>query len=318
MRVAVLHQHVPSDAAPDERDVLDEVQAVAEALAALGHEPVVWPCDLDLSALERRLASVDMAFNLVETLGGSGRLGHLVPGVLEARGARYTGNTSTALMLTAHKPLTKRILAAAGVPVAPSHHETAGRCIVKPIWEDASLGIDDDAVVPSGAAAAARLAERGRDWFAEAYIPGREINVAIMDGPASDPRGRVQVLPVAEIVFDGVWAPEKPRIIGYAAKWDPSSFEYQSTRRVFPAGEEALMTRIADIARRCWDALELSGYARVDFRVTEDGQPIVLEVNANPCVSPDSGFTACVEAAGLGYRDAVARIVEAGLSRGSR
>ncbi len=315
MRIGVLHQHVPDDAAPDERDVLDEARAIAGALAELGHEAHVWPCDLDLAALERRLPTVDLAFNLVETLGGSGRLGHLVPGVLEARGARYTGNTSTALMLTAHKPLTKRVLAAAGVPVAPSHLETAGPCIVKPIWEDASLGIDDDAVVPSGAAAAARLAERGRDWFAEAYVPGREINVGLI---ASSDGAGVEVLPVAEIVFDGVWAPEKPRIIGYAAKWDPASFEYQNTRRVFPAGEDALLARIGDIARRCWDALELSGYARVDFRVTEDGQPIVLEVNANPCVSPDAGFIACAEAAGLRYGDAVARIVEAGLARGSR
>lgn len=314
MRVAVLHQHVPDDAAPDERDVLDEAQAVSDALRALGHEPVTRGLTLDLSALERELAQVDLAFNLVETLGGSGRLGHVVPGVLEARGARFTGNSSAALMLTSHKPLTKRLLAAAGIAVAPSHDDTRGPCIVKPIWEDASLGIDDDAVVPTGAAAAARLARLGADWFAEAYLPGREINVALLDGP----RG-VEVLPIAEIVFDGPgWVPEKPRIIGYAAKWDPASFEYQNTRRHFPTGEEGLFSIIRDMSLRCWEVLGLAGYARVDLRVTEDGRPIVLEVNANPCVSPDAGFTACAEAGGVTYGDAIRRIVDAGLARGGR
>lgn len=312
MRVAVLHQHVPDDAQPDERDVLDEARAIAGALEALGHTPAIVSCDLDLTALERGLPTTDLAFNLVETLGGSGRLGHLVPAVLEARAARFTGNSSTALLLTADKRLTKRLLAAAGVPVAPSHLDTAGPCIVKPVWEDASLGIDDDAVVASGALAAERLTARGPDWFAEAYVPGREINVALLEGP----RG-VEVLPVAEIVFDGEWG-TKPRIVGYACKWSPESFEYQNTRRVFPTGDTVLHARLGELARACWDALGLAGYARVDFRITEDGQPIVLEVNANPCVSPDSGFSACVEAAGLTYAAAVRRIVEADLARGSR
>jgi len=309
LKIAVLHQHVPSDALPDERDVLDEAAAVARALTGRGHEVQIWPCTLDLSSIERQLPAIDVAFNLVETLGGSGRLGHVVPSVLEARGVTFTGSSGTALMLTSNKPLTKRLLAAAGVPVAPSHLDAKGPCIVKPSWEDASLGIDDDAIVPSPELATLRLAAKGPDWFAEAYIPGREINVALLEGPAG-----VEVMPIAEIVFDGEWA-NKPRIIGYASKWLPESFEYKHTRRVFPTGEEALFRRIAELSRLAWDTLELGGYARVDLRVSEAGEPFVLEVNANPCISPDSGFSACVEAGGLAYEDAVVRILDAARAR---
>lgn len=311
MKIAVLHQHVPDDAKPDERDVLDEAQAVSRALITRGHTVELWPCTLDLGALEQRLPTIDLAFNLVETLGGSGRLVHLVPALLEARGVPFTGSSSSALMLTSNKPLAKRLLAAAGVPVPPPHTEATGRCIVKPIWEDASLGIDDDAVVPSRAVAAERLAERGPDWFAEAYVPGRELNVALLEGIDG-----VEVLPVAEIVFEGAWG-GKPRIVGYAAKWEPESFEYQNMRRTFdlPAQDAALVERLREVARQCWHTLELSGYARVDLRVREDGRPFVLELNANPCISPDAGFTGSVEAAGIDYADAVQRIVEVALHK---
>jgi len=307
MKIAVLHQHVPDDALPDERDVLDEATCVARALESLGHTVEIWPCTLDLIALEKRLPSVDLFFNLVETLGGTGRLIHLVPGVLEARGATFTGNSSTALMLTGNKPLTKRVLAGAGVPVAPAFH--AGRYIVKPAWEDASLGIDDEAVVDSLAEAEARVSSLGPGFFAEAYIPGREINVALIESPDGP-----QVLPIAEIVFDGDWS-AKPRIVGYACKWEPDSFEYKNTRRIFPPDEGALFDRIRAIARDCWRALELEGYVRVDLRVTEDGQPFVLEINANPGIAPDSGFAGSLEAAGIRYEDAVARLVAGAMRR---
>jgi D-alanine-D-alanine ligase len=304
MRIAVLHQRVPADAPPDERDVLVEVDAVQAALQRLGHETCAIDCDLDLGALERRLRSfqAELAFNLVESLGGSGRLQHLVPCLLSARGVRFAGSSGEALMLTSHKVMTKRLLALHGVPVPPSHPEADGPYMVKPIAEDASVGIDDRSVVPDEASAARMLEEKGPGWFAEAFVPGREINVALLDG---------EVLPPAEVFFEGDWG-ARPRIVGYAAKWEPASFEYRSTvRRIgLDARTHDLVT---PIARRSWEALDLSGWARVDLRVTERFDPFVLEVNANPCLSPDAGFAASLEAAGISFDAAIARIVQAGL-----
>ena len=106
----------------------------------------------------------------------------------------------------------------------------------------------------------ARRAEFGGEWFAERFVPGRELNVAIIAAP-SGPR----VLPVAELRFEGFPA-DKPAIVGYAAKWDVDSFEYRHTVRSFDV-EPALAARAERLALACWELFALDGYARVDFRV---------------------------------------------------
>ena len=69
------------------------------------------------------------------------------------------------------------------------------------------------------------------------------------------------------------------------------------------------------MALRCWRLFKLSGYARVDFRVDSGNRPWVLEINANPCLSPDSGFFAAAARAGLSFREVVKRIVDDCLGR---
>jgi D-alanine-D-alanine ligase len=188
-----------------------------------------------------------------------------------------------------------------------------GPWIVKAVWEHASLGIDDSSVVRGAKRVAevlaARRAEFGGDWFAERFVPGRELNVALIAAPDG-----VRVLPVAEIRFDGFPA-DKPAIVGYAAKWHTDSFEYRNTVRSF-AVEPDLASRAGRLARDCWELFGLTGYARVDLRIDAAGTPWVLEVNANPCLSPDAGFAAALATAGLAYRTAVAWLVDDALRRG--
>jgi D-alanine-D-alanine ligase len=118
------------------------------------------------------------------------------------------------------------------------------------------------------------------------------------------------VLPIPEIEFVDYPA-SKPRIVGYAAKWHEDSFECRNTVRRFvdPAQEGALCAELGRVALKCWDIFQLRGYARVDFRVDADGTPWVLEVNANPCISPDAGFAAALEEAGTPYEEGIERIV---------
>lgn len=325
MRIWVLHNRVSPQAGPDEQDVLVQADAVTAALVALGHEPVAVAADLDLPALSARLTAErpDAVFNLVESLAGHGRLIHLAPALLDACGAVVAGCPTEAIFLTSHKLLAKGLLRRAGLPtpdwlVPPgddlglgrgSSHGAVGPWIVKSVWEDASLGLDDDAVTPTTAAAerllAARAGQPGSPWFAEAFVDGREFNLGLLDGP----RG-VEVLPPAEILFEDFPA-DKPRIVGYAAKWHADSFEYRNTPRSFdlaPA-DAPLIARLEHLARDCWHLFGLRGWARVDFRVDERGRPWILEVNANPCLSPDAGFAAALERAGIGFDTAVGRIV---------
>jgi D-alanine-D-alanine ligase len=118
------------------------------------------------------------------------------------------------------------------------------------------------------------------------------------------------VLPPAEIDFSA-FAPGKPRIVGYRAKWAEDSDEYRQTPRRFdfPASDRTLLDRLSDLARACWNEFDLRGYARVDFRVDREGRPWILEINANPCLSPDAGFAAALQQAGIEYSAAIARIV---------
>jgi len=315
-KVAILHGAVALDAAPDEQDVLVEVETVGSALAGLGYQPLPLPLGLDLAAAGRRLARLkpDFVFNLVESLRGEGRLIHLAPSLLDSLGFSYTGSGTEAVYLTSNKPLAKRLMRGAGI--ATPDWAAAGELprfpdpyIVKSVWEHASIGLEDGSVTGDRGALPALLEQRrqrlGGEWFVEAFVEGREFNLSLLGGPED-----MELLPPAEMCFVG-FPPGKPRIVNYAAKWDEHSFEFHATPRRFDFGPEdgGLLQRLAATAKACWRLFDLRGYARVDCRVDERGEVQVLEVNINPCLSPDAGFAAAAAQAGLDLQDIVARII---------
>ncbi len=309
-RIALLHDAAAAAGRPDSNDTLLEAQAIAAALATLGYETVTLPVGLDLGALQRSLRELapHAVFNLVESLEGQGRLLHLVPALLESLGLPFTGCSSHSIATTSHKVAAKKLLRQADIatPAVLGQSGGDGPWIVKSVFEHASLGIDDSSVVRDPAAAArileARRAEFGGEWFAERFVAGRELNVAIIAAP-SGPR----VLPVAELKFED-YPEDKPEIVGYAAKWDLDSFEYRHTVRSFEV-EPELATRAERLALACWDLFALDGYARVDYRVDASGFLFVLEINANPCLSPDAGVAAALERSRIGYGDAIGWLI---------
>ncbi|MBN1105271.1 MAG: ATP-grasp domain-containing protein [Deltaproteobacteria bacterium] len=324
MRVAVIHDRIPEGrASPDHMDVLAQADAVSQALRELGHEPVTITVSLDLHALLGELARVrpSLVFNLVESVEGHGRLIHLPPALLDCLKVPYTGARTDALYATTNKPATKKALMGAAIPTPPwfssrkrkaSLPFSRGLYIIKSVWEHASIGLEEDSVVagedPEQLLAMVRRKEdvMGQECFAEAYIEGREFNLSLLAAGA-DP----QLLPPAEIRF--VDFPDtKRKIVGYRAKWHEESFEYLHTVRTFdfPPEDRGLLRFISEIALKCWSLFELRGYARVDFRVDADGGPWVLEVNVNPCLSPEAGFAAAAARAGLTFRHIVERIIE--------
>jgi D-alanine-D-alanine ligase len=186
--------------------------------------------------------------------------------------------------------------------------------IIKPIDEHASRGMTDNCVVQASDERQLRdkLQEQSDrvdcSCFAERFIDGREFNLAVLgtpDGPI--------VLPPAEIDFTS-FPPGKPHIVGYDAKWVSDSFEFENTPRCFPCGPSGedfeLGQQLTGLARRCWEVFGLRGYARVDFRVDHDGNPWILEINANPCLSPDAGFVAALQEAEIPLDQAVQSILD--------
>ena len=326
MRIAIVHDTAGSADAPDARDVLAQAGAVAEALEGLGHGVSRIACTLDLAAVTHALAAqrVEVVFNLVESIGGQGRLIHLFPYCLDAVPLPYTGAPAQAMLLSSNKILAKQWMVAAGIPTPPwAGPVSAGNgqagvrdpdtrtWIVKSVWEHASIGLGPESLIhgADGRAVFTSLAGRapalGGDCFAEAFIDGREFNLSLLAG-ADGP----EVLPPAEILFAGYTA-GMPHIVDYRAKWDDQAYEYHHTPRCFdfPPSDGPLLERLKSAALACWHAFGMAGYARVDFRVDAKGRPFVLEVNANPCIAPDAGFAAALDRAAIAFPDAVARIL---------
>jgi D-alanine-D-alanine ligase len=322
--VLILHDSVPAAAPPEALDTLVQATSVRAALEALGFTSESCAVSADLEALGRRLAErrPSVVFNLVESLAGTDAGMIAVPALLDGLGIPYTGSPAAACAVVNDKPAAKHLLRGLGLPTPPWFTDTAdltagfepGRYVVKACFEHASVGFDEDGLLHWEQLEAAQhaYAERrrllGRPCFAEAYIEGREFNVSLLAD-----RNGVEVLPPAEIDFSAYPA-AKPRVVGYRAKWIADSFEYRNTPRSFDfaRSDAPLLTTLEQLARTAFELLGLRGYARVDFRVDERG-PWILELNANPCLSPDAGFAAALARAGIDYKTAIGRIVATAL-----
>ena len=307
-RCTVLHQAVPPDAPPDEQEVLHAAAAVVRGLRAHGWDVV--PCamttDLVASAAALRATDADLVFNLVESLGGADVLSVAAAALLERLALRYTGAGLAALALTADKRATRRALQRAGIFVPPGPDDgVAGPFIVKHATCHASAGLGPHSVVD-------RLPDIPPGWYAEAFIDGREFNISLI----ADAAGGVSALPAAELLFLD-WPADTPRILDYAAKWQPDHPLYRRTVRGFDVAPE-LARQMQDVAQNCWHALGLAGYARVDLRLAADGRACVIDVNANPSLAEDAGFCAAAARAGLDFPTLVGRIADAALPPPSR
>jgi D-alanine-D-alanine ligase len=321
-KIVILHSDISPDAAEDELDCLEQAEAIAQALRVLNYEPVLLPFELNLNHTITMLQSIKplAVFNIVETLDSKGSLIHFAPALLDSLKIPYTGCPTQAVFQTSNKPLSKKIMHYAGIATPDwieqdgfsSPQEISGQYLIKSSWEHASIGLDENSLIISTDKANIlkemnRRAEKlGGSCYAEAYIDGREFNVALI----SDKAG-AKVLPIAEMLFKD-YAPDKLKIVDYKAKWDADSFEYNNTIRKFDFEDDdaPLISSLCEISLQCWNIFSLSGYARVDFRVDNNGKPWVLEVNTNPCLSPDAGFAAALEQADIKYHDAIGLIIE--------
>ncbi len=321
MKCAVLHGDIPEKAGKDEQDVLVQVDTVSRALEELGHTPVILPVSMDFKKAVDILAEInpDFVFNLVESIAGHGNLIHIVPSILDSLNIPYTGAKTEAIFLTSNKVVAKKFLDAKEMPIPPlflaDDRESLfmeGTYIIKAVWEHASVWLDEHSILyaeDGGRLRQAILSQQEKlrmGCFAEPFIDGREFNLSLLAKDAGP-----EVLPPAEIQFRD-YPPGKAKVVDYRSKWVEDSFEYHHTPRRFdfPEEDEPLLQQLTKLAIGCWHLFNLRGYARVDFRADINNYPWILEVNTNPCLSPDGGFAAAVEQAGMPFNRAIERIVQ--------
>lgn len=323
MRVAILHD--VEALGPPADPVLDDV---ARALAGAGHEASRVAVGGDVAELVRDLrdAAPELVFNLSETFDGKSALDSGIASLLNLLDLRYTGSSHTGLTVAGDKALAKKILAFHGIrtPQFATLHrgalESAGDLafpvIVKPPQEDASIGITTASVVRDLNGLLGKLDEIHREYHApvlvEEFIDGRELYVGVLGNE------RAEALPPAELDMSG-YPDDVPRVASWEAKWEEHGAEYRGSETVFPDDlEPELVEKARAVSLAAFHALRLRDYARIDLRVSPDGEPFVIEVNPNCYLREGEVFAESARRAGIDYAALIGRIVELAAGRYSR
>jgi D-alanine-D-alanine ligase len=334
MRVLILHNDDGALAHGEQADtlaiagVLEAARGVEGACRDLGFAVRTLPAPAAPAELVALLAAErpEVVFNLVESVKGEARFEAAVAWVYELLGLAYTGSPAFALSLALRKDVTNALLRGRGVPIPEGRVLERGDeplagltfpLIVKPVREDASHGITLESVCQDEAAARARaryVIERyAQSALCEEFVEGRELNVTVLGEGES-----ARTLELMEIDYSG-WPAGQPRLITYNAKWEEESAECKGSVPV-PARDlpEGLAASIRAAALGAYRAVGLRDYGRVDLRVHPERGPLVLDVNANPDLTPGAGLSKAAAASGVSYVELCAGIVLAAAARRPR
>jgi len=280
-------------------------RAVHAALIRRGYRAVVVDADESLPD-QLRKKKIDLAFLALHGPGGEDGT---IQGLLECVGIPYTGSGVRASAIAMHKPTAKALLDCQGIPVPDGIVVAASStgmssappsglrwpAIVKPAAQGSTIGITIVRQSADWPTALKRAHEYDREAMIETYIPGRELTVSVLSGMA---------LPAIEIVApDGFY--------DYAAKYQKGR-----TRYLCPAPLPAtIRKRLERLALQSYAVVGCEGAARVDFRVTPQGRPFVLEINTIPGMTETSLLPMAAAKAGLNYDTLTERILQSALSR---
>jgi D-alanine-D-alanine ligase len=297
---------------------------VVRCLTDLGHDVHALGVGGELNPIRRAVREhrPHLFFNLLEGFDDVPHWDLNVVAWLELQKMQYTGCNARGLMLGRDKALTKKLLSYHRIRVAEFAVAPRGKVFrrpkklafplfVKSLTFDASIGISQASVVEGEE----KLHERirfihesiGTDALVESYIEGRELYVGILGNQ------RLKALPVWELSFEKM--PEASRKIATERlKW---SLTYQKKHGIVsgPAKDvpEPLAHKITQVCKRVYSILCLSGYARVDLRLTPEGEVYVIEANPNPQIAKGEDFAESARVAGVDYGALLSRIVNLGL-----
>lgn len=306
-----------------ERELRKTEFDVLDAIRELGHE--VWPIGVadDLATIRGALDAhkPHVSFNLVEEFRGIGHLDQHVVSYLELRKQPYTGCNPKGLTLARDKALTKKILHYHDLKVPGFAIFPKGRPVrrpadldfplfVKSLTVEGSTGISEASLVRDEEKLKERVAFIHRTTnstaIAEQFIEGREIYVGVMGND------RLIALPAWEFEMtnkdDG-----KPLIASGRVKWDPA-YQRKVGLKTGPAQlSEKLAAELADLSKHIYRLLAMSGYARLDYRVTDSGDAYLLEANPNPQIAKDEDFAQSAKHTGLTYTELIEKLLQYGL-----
>jgi D-alanine-D-alanine ligase len=309
--------------------VREEINALVKALQETGFDARPVNIKDDFSRLLASLTSPrpDVVFNLVEYFNDDPRQEDRVAALYDLLRIPYTGSGPLTRAMCQRKGLTKRILKSYRIPIPryimvhdePVPADLDGLefpLIVKPAWEDASAGVDEQAVVENRERLEERVAKTAAEYrqpvLVEEFIEGRELGVSILGNQT--PR----VLPPEEADFSKL-PPNYRGILSFESKWDPLHEAFHLGELICPAPlTRPLQEKLDSIALRTYQIMGCRDYARIDMRLDQRNRLFVLEVNPNPDLTEGVGLMASARAAGLSFPETLRLIVEEALERGQR
>jgi D-alanine-D-alanine ligase len=317
LKIAILFWEERVQGVAKHDEVVDQL---AVAIAEGGHKVSLIGINDDLRELLDKLDDKrpDLVFNVCERFADDDDYEMNVAAVLAMIGQPFTGTGPAGLGLRQDKSVTKKILKFHDVSypnyaiLGKNNLELYGKMrfplFVKPLFGDTSLGIDDSSLVTEYPKLIERVnfvqSQLKRPALVEEYIEGREFYVAVLGNE------NVEVLPIMELDFSKLPG-EYPRIYGHEAKSDPTSPRFAAVNVVVATDlVPELRARIISAGREAAYALKVQDYGRVDIRVSAEGVPMVVEVNANPYLERTSAFALAALQAGMGYTTLINRIID--------
>jgi D-alanine-D-alanine ligase len=306
-----------------ERQSMQTELDVVGAIEKLGHEPIVVGLHDDLAPVRQAIVQhkPHVAFNLLEEFRGEAALDYNLVAYLEALGLPYTGCNPRGLIIARDKALSKKVVSYHRSPAPRFVVFRKGRkvklpnklsypLIVKSLTEDASTGISEASLVRSDDKLIERVEFIHRSIqthaIVEQYIEGREVYVTVLG------HTRLRTLPPWELSFDELRT-NAPRIATSRAKWDRSYQERRGLELRKAELSDAELRTLTHASKRIFRALRLSGYARIDYRLRNDGKAFFLEANPNPDVQRESEAAGAAASAGMKYHEFIGHLLELGL-----
>lgn len=298
---------------------------VVTTLEDMGHEVKALGVYDDLGAIRREVLKwkPHIAFNLLEEFHGNSLFDFHVVSYLELMRQCYSGCNPRGLMLCHDKALCKKILSFHRIRTPNFAVFPVGRSVrlprrlrfplfVKSVYEEGSYGISHASIVTSVEKLQDRVAylheKLGTPAIAEEYIEGRELYVGLIGNR------RVEALPPLELEF-GKLPEDVPRIATRKVKWD---WKYQERYGIDIKPVTNLdaqqLERLLKLGKRIFRTLDLSGYARIDMRLSAEGELYVLEANPNPDIAYGDAMSIAAETAGVSYEALLQKVINLGLA----
>lgn len=317
---------------PNQQPTHDEVvDQVKEVLTDLNYSVTLLPVNQSIERITNGIKQEkpDLVFNLCETFRNNDRFESNVTALLEMLKVPFTGSAPSGLFLSNDKHISKKIFDFHRIPYADFFVVRVGQDVavprgfiyplfVKPVREDASIGIDDNSVANDYESLVKKVKELhetlGGDVMVEEFIDGREFYVSVLGDD-----GDARPLSIVELDFSK-WPSGKPKIYSNKAKIDEKSEEFKKID--FNYGQdlkntlsEEVQKKMGDLAVKVARALDVRDYARIDMRMDKDGKIYILEANLNPYLADGDILAMSAKSSGMNYSQLIEGIVLSALAR---